>query len=137
MAFERVAQSPDRFLTIDPGWSEAQLEAFVIQSWENIDWGFASPLYLVGTQVQLDSETRDRVDILAKGGSGQLVAIELKIGEAKPRDVSQLQAYMTHLDRRGEGTTFGVLVAASFPPRVLNAAMQHRRIRLLRFSSHE
>lgn len=133
LAFERVQTPAKHFLTVDPTWNEAQLEAFVIEHWEKIDWGFQTPLYLVGSQVQLDSGTRDRVDILAKGGSGQLVAIELKIGEAKPRDVSQLQAYMTHLDNRGAEKTFGVLVAASFPHRVLNSAAQNRRLRLLRF----
>ena len=62
-----------------------------------------------------------------------LAAIELKIGEAKPRDVSQLSAYMTHLDKRGQGKAHGLLVAAEFPPRVRNAALQNQRIRLLKF----
>ena len=133
LAFIRVQSPASRFVTVDPEWKEAQLETFILQSWENIDWGFASPLYFLGSQVQLDSESRDRVDILAKGGSGQLVAIELKIGEAKPRDVSQLLAYMTHLDKRGQGKAHGLLVAAEFPPRVRNAAVQQPRIRLLKF----
>ena len=133
LAFIRVQSPASRFVTVDPEWKEAQLEAFILQNWENIDWGFASPLYLVGSQVQLDSESRDRVDILAKGGGGQLLAIELKIGEAKPRDVSQLLAYMTHLDKRGQGRAYGLLVAGEFPARVRNAAVQHRRVRLLKF----
>ena len=133
LAFIRVQSPASRFVTVDPEWKEAQLEAFILQHWENIDWGFASPLYFVGSQVQLDSATKDRVDILAKGGSGQLVAIELKIGEAKPRDVSQLLAYMTHLDKRGQGKAHGLLVAAEFPARVRNAALQHKRVRLLKF----
>jgi Endonuclease NucS C-terminal domain len=133
LAFIRVQSPASQFVTVDPDFNEAQLEAFILEHWENMDWGFASPLYLVGSQVQLDAESRDRVDILAKGGSGQLVAIELKIGEAKPRDVSQLQAYMTHLDRRGEGKSHGLLVAADFPLRVKNAALQNRRMRLLKF----
>jgi len=133
LAFMRVQLPASGLVTVNPEWKEAQLEAFILQNWENIDWGFASPLYLVGQQVQLDKESKDRVDILAKGGGGQLLAIELKIGEAKPRDVSQLLAYMTHLDKRGQGKAHGLLVAAEFPPRVRNAAVQQRRIRLLRF----
>ena len=73
LAFIRVQSPASRFVTGDPEWKEAQLETFILQHWENIDWGFASPLYFLGSQVQLDSESRDRVDILAKGGSGQLV----------------------------------------------------------------
>lgn len=132
-SFIQVASTPDKFVTIDPTYSEAQLEAHILEHWENIDWGFQSPLYLIGSQIQLDAETRDRADIVAESGSGQPVVIELKIGEAKPRDVSQLQAYMTHLEKRGQGKPFGILVAASFPRRVQNASLQNRRIRLLKF----
>jgi hypothetical protein len=133
LAFIRVATTSANWVTIDPSFSEAQLEAHILAHWKNIDWGFQTPLYLVGSQVQLDAETRDRADIVAQSGSGQPVVIELKIGEAKPRDVSQLQAYMTHLEKKGQGRPFGILVAESFPHRVKNAVLQIRRIRLLKF----
>ena len=80
---ERVQRPARGFLTVPAQWKEADLENFLWSKWELIDFGFDRPIYLVGKQQRLSESTSDRVDLLARGRSGEHIAIELKIVEAQ------------------------------------------------------
>ena len=94
MALERLQTPPRGFLTVPDGWKERDLENFLWANWEAMDFGFDRPIYLVGKQQRLSDSTSDRVDLLAKGRSGEHIAIELKIVEARRGDYTQLTSYM-------------------------------------------
>ena len=131
---ERV-QNPSRgFLTVPDQWKERDLEEFLWSRWESIDFGFDRPIYLVGKQQRLSDGTSDRVDLLAKGRSGEKIAIELKIVEAQPGDYTQLTSYMGNLESSGvpADKVRGVLLAPAFSQKVLNSAAIEPRITLLR-----
>ena len=130
-------QTPSRgFLTVPDGWKEKGLEDFLWANWEAIDFGFDRPIYLVGKQQRLSDGTSDRVDLLAKGRSGEHIAIELKIVEAQRGDYTQLTSYMGNLESSGvpADKVRGVLVAPAFARKVLNSAAIEPRITLLRFN---
>ena len=130
-------QTPSRgFLTVPNGWKEKDLEDLLWADWEAIDFGFDRPIYLVGRQQRLSDSTSDRVDFLAKGRSGEHIAIELKIVEARPRDYTQLTSYMGNMESSGvpADKVRGVLVAPAFSEKVLNSAAIEPRITLLRFN---
>ena len=116
-------------------WKEKDLEDFLWANWEAIDFGFDRPIYLVGKQRRLSGTTSDRVDLLAKGRSGEHVAIELKIVEARRGDYTQLTSYMGNLESSGvpADKVRGILVAPGFSDKVLNSAAIEPRITLLRF----
>ncbi len=122
-------------MTVPADWNESDLEDFLWANWEKIDLGLDSPLYLVGRQVSLGHHTSDRVDILARGKTGDWVAIELKIREATRGDLTQVLSYIVDLERRGEESRKirGLLVAPAFAAKVLNAAASDPRTALLRF----
>jgi len=129
-------QSPARgFLEVPTGWKEADLENFLWAHWERIDFGFDRPIYLVGKQKNLSAGTRDRVDLLAKGKSGEHIAIELKIVEARRGDYAQLVSYMGNLESSGvpADKVRGILIAPAFGQKVLNSAATEPRVTLLRF----
>ncbi len=129
-------QTPSRgFLTVPDRWKERDLEDFLWTSWESIDFGFDRPIYLVGKQRRLSGGTSDRVDLLAKGRSGEHIAIELKIVEARRGDYTQLTSYMGNLESSGvpADKVRGILVAPGFSQKVLNSAAIEPRITLLRF----
>ncbi len=130
-------QTPSRgFLTVPDGWKENDLEDFLWANWEAVDFGFDRPIYLVGKQQRLSDDTSDRVDLLAKGRSGEHIAIELKIVEARPRDYTQLTSYMGNMESSGvpADKVRGLLVAPAFSQKVLNSAAIESRITLLRFN---
>lgn len=132
---ERV-QTPARgFLTVPDRWKERDLEEFLWANWESIDFGFDRPIYLVGKQKRLSADTSDRVDLLAKGRSGEHIAIELKIVEARRGDYTQLTSYLGNLESSGvpADKVRGILVAPSFSRKVLSSAAIEPRITLLRF----
>ena len=132
----RRLQTPSRgFLTVPDRWKERDLEDFLWANWEAIDFGFDRPIYLVGKQRRLSGTTSDRVDLLAKGRSGEHVAIELKIVEARRGDYTQLTSYMGNLESSGvpADKVRGILVAPGFSDKVLNSAAIEPRITLLRF----
>ena len=134
--FERL-QAPSRgFLTVPNGWREKDLEDFLWTNWEAVDFGFDRPIYLVGKQQRLSDGTSDRVDLLAKGRSGEHIAIELKIVEAQRGDYTQLTSYMGNLESSGvpADKVRGILVAPAFAQKVLNSAAIEPRITLLRFN---
>ena len=133
---ERDQVPSQRFLSVPKDWQEADLENFLWENWEKIDLGFDDPVYLVERQAQLTAETRDRVDLLGRGQSGEYFAIELKIVEASARDWGQLTSYMGELEKSGvtSDKVRGVLVAPSFDKKVLNAVRTEPRVTLLRFS---
>jgi hypothetical protein len=124
------------FLSVPEDWTESDLEDFLWENWEKVDLGFDDPIYLVERQARLTSDTRDRVDLLARGRSGEWFAIELKIAEASARDWGQLTSYMGELEKSGvpADKIRGVLVAPSFDKKVLNAVRTEPRVTLLRFS---
>ena len=133
---ERV-QSPARgFLAVPDRWKEKDLEDFLWAHWESIDFGFDRTIFLVGRQKRLSDSTSDRVDLLAKGRSGEHIAIELKIGEARGGDYTQLTSYMGNMESSGVSAdkVRGVLIAPAFSPKVLSSAAIEPRIILLRFS---
>ena len=133
---ERV-QNPSRgFLTVPDGWKERDLEEFLWANWESIDFGFDRPIYLVGKQERLSDSTSDRVDLLARGRSGEHIAIELKIVEARRGDYTQLTSYMGNMESSGvpADRVRGVLVAPAFSQKVLSSAAIEPRITLLRFN---
>ena len=135
-ALERV-QTPSRgFLGVPDRWKERDLEEFLWANWESIDFGFDRPIYLVGKQERLSDSTNDRVDLLAKGRSGEMIAIELKIVEARRGDYTQLTSYMGNLEssRVPADKVRGILVAPAFSQKVLNSAAIEPRITLLRFN---
>ena len=135
-ALERV-QTPSRgFLAVPDRWREQDLEMFLWAKWESIDFGFDRPIYLVGKQERLSDSTNDRVDLLAKGRSGEKIAIELKIVEARRGDYTQLTSYMGNLESSGvpADKVRGILVAPAFSQKVLNSAAIEPRVTLLRFS---
>lgn len=129
-------QTPSRgFLTVPDGWKEKDLEDFLWANWEAMDFGFDRPIYLVGKQQRLSDGTSDRVDLLAKGRSGEHIAIELKIVEARRGDYTQLTSYMGNMESSGvpADKVRGILVAPAFSQKVLNSAAIEPRITLLRF----
>ena len=129
-------QNPARgFLTVPDRWKERDLEEFLWANWESIDFGFDRPIYLVGKQKRLSADTGDRVDLLAKGRSGEHIAIELKIVEARRGDYTQLTSYLGNLESSGvpPGKVRGILVAPAFSRKVLSSAAIEPRITLLRF----
>ena len=89
--------------------------------------------YYDETQVVLEDD--DRVDLLAKGRSGEKTAIELKIVEARQGATTQLTSYMGNLESSGvpADKIRGILVAPGFSQKVLNSAAIEPRITLLRF----
>ena len=133
---ERVQSPPRGFLTVPAQYKEADLENFLWVNWERIDFGFDRPIYLIGKQKSLSSGTRDRVDLLAKGRSGEHIAIELKIVEARRGDYTQLVSYLGNLESSGvpADKVRGVLIAPAFSQKVLNSAAIEPRVTLLRFS---
>ncbi len=133
---ERLQTPPSGFLTVPDRWKERDLEEFLWAEWESIDFGFDRPIYLVGKQQRLSHGTSDRVDLLAKGRSGEHIAIELKIVEARRGDYTQLTSYMGNMESSGvpAGKVRGLLVAPAFSQKVLNSAAIEPRITLLRFS---
>ena len=133
---ERV-QNPSRgFLTVPDRWKEKDLEEFIWANWESIDFGFDRPIYLVGKQQRLSANTSDRVDLVARGRSGEHIAIELKIVEARRGDYTQLTSYLGNMESSGvpADKVRGILVAPAFSQKVLNSAAIEPRITLLRFS---
>ena len=133
---ERV-QAPSRgFLTVPDRWKERDLEEFLWVNWESVDFGFDRPIYLVGKQQRLSENTSDRVDLLAKGRSGEHIAVELKIVEARRGDYTQLTSYMGNMESSGvpADKVRGVLVAPAFSRKVLSSAAIEPRITLLRFN---
>ena len=136
MALERLQTPPRGFLTVPDGWKERDLENFLWANWEAMDFGFDRPIYLVGKQQRLSDSTSDRVDLLAKGRSGEHIAIELKIVEARRGDYTQLTSYMGNMESSGvpADKVRGILVAPAFSQKVLNSAAIEPRITLLRFN---
>ena len=129
-------QTPSRgFLMVPDRWKERDLEDFLWANWEAIDFGFDRPIYLVGRQERLSGTTSDRVDLLARGRSGEHIAIELKIVEARRGDHTQLTSYMGNLESSGvpADKVRGILVAPAFSDKVLNSAAIEPRITLLQF----
>ena len=133
---ERVQHPSKGFLTVPDRCKEKDLEEFLWSEWEAIDFGFDRPIYLVGRQKRLSEGTSDRVDLLARGRSGEHIAIELKIVEARRGDYTQLTSYMGNLQESGvpADKVRGILIAPSFSQKVLNSAAIEPRITLLRFN---
>lgn len=132
---ERIQNPPRGFLTVPDRWKERDLEEFLWANWESIDFGFDRPIYLVGKQQRLSVNTGDRVDLVAKGRSGEHIAIELKIVEARRGDYTQLTSYLGDLESSGvpADKVRGILVAPAFSRKVLSSAAIEPRITLLRF----
>lgn len=133
---ERVQHPSKGFLTVPDRWKEQDLENFLWSKWETIDFGFDRPIYLVGRQKRLSEGTSDRVDLLARGRSGEHIAIELKIVEARRGDYTQLTSYMGNLQSSGvpADKVRGVLIAPEFSQKVLSSAAIEPRVTLLRFN---
>ena len=133
---ERVQHPSKGFLTVPDRWKEKHLEEFLWREWESIDFGFDRPIYLVGRQKRLSEGTIDRVDLLARGRSGEHIAIELKIVEARRGDYTQLTSYMGNMQSSGvpADKVRGILLAPEFSRKVLNSAAIEPRITLLRFN---
>ena len=133
---ERVQRPSKAFLAVPDRWKERHLEDFLWSHWESIDFGFDRPIYLVGKQQRLNESTSDRVDLLAKGSSGEHIAIELKITEAGRGDYTQLTSYMGDMQTSGvpADKVRGILIAPAFSQKVLNSAAIEPRITLLRFN---
>ena len=133
---ERVQHPSKGFLRIPDRWKEKDLEDFLWSEWESIDFGFDRPIYLVGKQKRLSEGTSDRVDLLARGRSGEHIAIELKIVEARRGDYTQLTSYMGNLQSSGVSAekVRGILIAPEFSQKVLSSAAIEPRVTLLRFN---
>ena len=131
---ERVRASSGTFLKAEARWNEEKLEEHIVKNWARIDLGLDQQLELVGRQVRL-KDTREKVDLLGKSGTGTWAAIELKIKPATGRDLTQLLSYMEDLAFQGvpRNKIMGILLAPSFGEKVLNAAGSDPRVRLLRF----
>ena len=130
-------QSPSRgFLTVPVEWKEKDLEEFLWDNWESIDFGFDRPIYLGGRQQRLSEGTNDRVDLLATATSGERFAIELKITAARRGDYTQLTSYLGNLESSGvpADKVRGILIAPAFSQKVLNSAAIEPRITLLQFN---
>ena len=112
------------------------LENCLWAQWESIDLGFDRPIYLVGKEERLSARTSDRVDLLAMGRSGERIAIELKITEARGSHYAQLTSYMGDMESSGvpADKVRGILVAPAFSPKVLSSAAIEPRITLLSFN---
>ena len=132
---ERVQRPAKGSLGVPDRWNESELEEFLWRNWESIDFGFDRPIYVVGRQERLSDGTSDRVDLLAKGRSGERIAIELKIVQARPGDYTQLTSYMGNMESSGVPAekVRGILVAPGFSQKVLNSAAIEPRVTLLRF----
>ena len=106
------------------------------RDWETINFRVDRPIYFVGRQKRLSECTSDRVDLRARGKSGEHIAIELKIVEARRGDCTQLTSYMGNRQSSGvpADKVRGVLIALEFSQKVLSPAVIEPRVTLLRFN---
>lgn len=75
-----------------------------------------------------------RIDIMARGRSGETVVIELKAGEADRDAIGQILGYMGDLmDKNPEARVRGILVARKFASRAVSAARAAANVRLVRY----
>jgi RecB family endonuclease NucS len=71
-----------------------------------------------------------RIDILAEDSLGRLVVIELKVGTCPAGALEQAQGYAEAIEAREGRPTRAIVIAQSFPHRVLSAARRMRDIEL-------
>jgi hypothetical protein len=135
LGFERVSVTQRDFVVADPTWKEQDLENFLWEHWEHIDFGRAVRLVLFDRQVRINPNRLDRMDLLAQDEAKGWYAIELKIVPAKRRDLTQLLSYMSDLVQVGvpQQQVHGLLVAPDFDDKLINAAAIQPRVELLRF----
>lgn len=135
LGFQRVSVSQRDYLTADPEWREQELEDFLWENWERIDFGLPAALVLFDRQVRINPDRRDRVDLLARSESNDWYAIELKIVGARTRDLTQLLSYMSDLTQEGvpPDNVRGLLIAPDFDSKLINAAAIQPQVELLRF----
>ena len=74
-----------------------------------------------------------RIDILAKDGEGNLVAIELKAGLADEKALTQLASYIAYLKETTNKQIKGYLIANNFTQKVKYAAKLLPNIKLLKY----
>lgn len=133
---EQVTVSRGKHFTVSAQWTEAEIEDYLAQNWNHVDFGQVGELVLVGRQVRLKTTTREKVDLVARTTDGRWIAIEIKCGEASDSALTQLLSYMSDLSfslQLQAERVVGILVAPGFGEKVLNAAADNSRVRLLRF----
>lgn len=86
-------------------------------------------LELIGRQIHLPGA--GRADIVARDKSGRLVVIEVKSGIADDTTLTQILAYMSALEERGEGEVRGIIVANGFSKKLIQAAKLIPNIKLV------
>lgn len=85
-------------------------------------------------QQHLSDGTSDRVNLLARGRSGEHIAIEPTIVEARRGDYTLLTSYMGNMEsRRALGQSAGSPIAPGFSDKVVSSSSTKPRITLLRF----
>lgn len=132
---ERVSVSPSAMLRIDPTSLESDIEAHIATNWASIDFGLAERLHLRYQQYQIPG-VKGRVDFIAQTEGGVWHVIELKKDDATGNDYTQLKSYMTNVARAFNtdiAKVHGILLAAGFRVRVLDAATHDDNVMLLRF----
>lgn len=122
-AVRELVHDPVRldFLTLDPGFSERQLEDALVSHLTHLIAELGHGFAFVGRQVPLRVGHREVfVDLLFYHlGLRRFIVFELKIGEADSRDVGQLSTYVEIVDDqlrqhdRGDEATIGILLAAA------------------------
>ncbi len=122
-AVRELVHDPVRldFLTLDPGFSERQLEDALVTHLTHLIAELGHGFAFVGRQVPLRVGDRELfVDLLFYHlGLRRFIVFELKIGEADSRDVGQLSTYIAVVDEqlrqheRGDEATIGILLAAA------------------------
>ncbi len=106
---------------------EQDLENYIARNIEVLEEG----LRLIRRQYEVPT---GRIDILAEDREGNLVVIELKAGEATESSLTQLLAYISAIQEREKGRNVrGILVAHTFPERVVHAARLIPYVKLKRY----
>jgi RecB family endonuclease NucS len=74
------------------------------------------------------------IDITAEDNNGNIIAIELKAGLAKPAVIAQVLAYMTALKNESNKPVRGIIVASDFDDRVKLAAQAINNVKLVEYA---
>lgn len=133
---EQVTIPRNTHFAVKADWSENRIEEYLANNWGSVDFGPDGKLILVGQQVRLKEHSLEKVDFLARKPSGGWVAIELKQKDADGAAFTQLLSYMSDLSftlKIPEKKVSGILLAPGFGEKVLNAAAENLRVRLLRY----
>jgi hypothetical protein len=120
---------------------ETQLQQWIIEHWDQINFGADLELYeedgaVVGEQY--DTNSVGRIDLLCRDRqSGSIVVVELKRGRPSDAVVGQLARYIGWVRKNlvPHGAVTGIILAPDFDERLRYAALAIPGTRLLRYKT--